>query len=428
VSLIDRLPLLPLIIVFLLYPVVAKPILGFAPQRWSMGLFAALNVLFAQVLILAETAYNAVTSSTNVSLYLKTATLAFLVYFVFVVANFALLRVCEGRSETWEWVAFLFPLLFVALVKYWPAKDAPMGALLNQLGDAQWSDFLVGISYMAFRLTLLLREVRNEAAPQPSLAEYLAFAFFIPTMTLGPINSYRNMQRSLAGEMDFRGVAKDAWLRILIGLTKYLFIATLLNQLTYSGLLLDGHPHALIDLVIAVPAYTLYLYCNFSGFCDMVIGVSALLGIKVSENFDRPFAARNLQEFWTRWHITLSSWFRDMMFTPMLKTLVRIFGPKSTNWATAITIVTVFLVLGVWHGRGWGFLMFGLLQGLGVATVNFYRLTLKRLQSREKFVAYHNSRALRLVGSALTFAYFSVSLFFFANSVEDMRTILHALA
>ena len=424
---IDRLPLLPLFLVFLAYPVLAKPVLALTPRRWRTTLFAALNVLFVQILILAETAYGAVTNSVDVSLYLKSGALAFLAYLVFVVANFALLRFCRKGDEKREWIAFLFPLLFLGLIKYWPPGGILTGASAPRLVDARWSDLLVGISYMTFRLTLLLREVRNEVAPQPSLAEYLAFAFFLPTMTLGPINSWSNMQRSLAGDFDMRGVAKQAWLRILIGLTKYLFLATLLNQLTYSGLLLDGHPHAPIDLVIAVPAYTLYLYCNFSGFCDMVVGLSALLGFKVSENFDRPFASRNLQEFWARWHITLSFWFRDMMFTPMLKALVRIFGPKSANWATTVTIFSVFLVLGAWHGSGFGFLIFGLLQGIGVATVHFYRLAWKKLLSRDASAAYLESRVVRYAGSALTFAYFSASLFFFANSMDEIRTMLHSL-
>ena len=78
-------------------------------------------------------------------------------------------------------------------------------------------------------------------------------------------------------------------LRILVGFTKYIFLGSLVAQFTYAGLLRDGHPHAVIDLIIAIPAYTIYLYCNFSGFCDMAIGVSGLLGIEVAENFDRPF-------------------------------------------------------------------------------------------------------------------------------------------
>jgi D-alanyl-lipoteichoic acid acyltransferase DltB (MBOAT superfamily) len=414
-------------VVFVLYPLAAKPILTLVPRQTRIAALAALNVLFLQMLILAQTAENGLTSSGGVLLYLMAAGFAFLTYLTFVLVSYGFLRMSDGGSEIGEWTGFLFPLLILCFVKYWPLKLDPMGGTLVELGGLQRSEFFVGVSYLAFRLSRLLREVRNGAAPRPSLAEYVAFAFYIPTMSIGPINSYSNMQRSLAGTEDESGTTRRAGLRILVGLTKYIFLATLLNQLTYSGLLLDGHRHARLDLLIAIPAYTLYLYCNFSGLCDMVIGISALLGIHVSENFDRPFTARNLQEFWTRWHMTLSSWFRDMMFTPILKWLVRLFGPGSANRMTAATILAVFMILGVWHGNGLNFLIFGLLQGIGVATVHYYRLALKKNLSPQAFATYQKNPGIRIAGSFLTFAYFSLSSFFFANNLEDMRRIAHAL-
>lgn len=426
-NILDRLALLPFAVIFVLYPLAAKFILSAAGRRWRIALFAALNVFFALALIIAQTAEGAPLDSSGFLLFLRACVLIFLIYLAFVLANFAVLRKCARGSDDQAWIAFLFPLVFLCLVKYWPESIDPLSGLLVGLGNKHRAAFFVGISYMAFRLSHLLREVQNGASPQPTLAEYLAFAFYIPTLTLGPINAYSNMQRSLAGETNMSGMAGRAWLRILVGLTKYLFLATLLNQLTYGGLLLDGHPHVPMDLLIAIPAYTLYLYCNFSGFCDMVIGVSSLLGVEVSENFDRPFSARNLQEFWNCWHITLSSWFRDMMFTPLLKVLIRIFGPKSTNQMVALTIFTVFVVLGVWHGVGLNYLIFGLLQGVGLVTVHYYRLFLKKSLSREALAAYLKHRGIRFAGLACTFGYFSLTLFFFANSMEDMRSIANAI-
>jgi D-alanyl-lipoteichoic acid acyltransferase DltB (MBOAT superfamily) len=423
VSILDRLALLPLIVTFVLYPVAAKIMLLATPRRYRVPTFAALNVVFLLVLIVAQTADGTPLSTRGVILYVEVCGLVFLAYLTVVLMNYAILRNGAHRSEGQAWLAFLFPLLILCVVKYWPAEMDPLGASLVELGNRHRTQFFVGISYMAFRLSRLLREVQNGVVLQPSLAEYLAFAFFIPTMTLGPINSYSNMQPWLAGESSVSRTAGRAWLRILIGLTKYLLLATLLNQFTYGGLLLDGHPHMRVDVLFAVPAYTLYLYCNFSGFCDMVIGVSTLLGIEVSENFDRPFAARNLQEFWNAWHMTLSFWFRDMMFTPMLKVLVRKFGPKSMNHMIAVTIFSVFLVLGIWHGTGLNFLIFGSLQALGVVTVHYHRLALKKILSKEALAAYHENRGIRLASSALTFAYFSGTLFFFANSIDDMRRI-----
>ncbi len=169
-----------------------------------------------------------------------------------------------------------------------------------------------------------------------------------------------------------------AALRILVGAVKYQFLGNLCNQLTYSGLLLDDHPHHWIDLPVAMLFYYLYLYLNFSGFCDMAIGVAALIGIPVPENFDNPFAARNVKDFWNRWHITLSVWMRDVVFSPLSKYLVGRMGIKLADHAVAITIFVVFLLIGIWHGVGWNYFWFACgLQSVGVVTVHYYTLFLK---------------------------------------------------
>jgi D-alanyl-lipoteichoic acid acyltransferase DltB (MBOAT superfamily) len=149
--------------------------------------------------------------------------------------------------------------------------------------------------------------------------------------------------------------------------------------------------------------------------------------IEVSENFDTPYLSRNMQEFWNRWHITLSAWFRDMMFTPMLKQLVRANGPASVTYMVPLTVLCVFLVVGVWHGTGINFVLFGLAQGIGIAIVYYYNLLLKRALKKQTYLAYQKSKVLRAVAVSLTFAYFSVTLFFFANSVEDMHRIYRAI-
>lgn len=423
----DRLALLPLFVTFVFYPVVARVLLQSTSQRHRTVLFAGFNVFCLPALIVAQTAEDAPLTKSGIRLYLVVVLIFVAVYLVFLLLSYETMRRGARGSEGLAWFAFFFPLSFLCVVKYLPSGLDPLNGLLIELRFKHPSEFLIGLSYMAFRLSHLLREVRNGAAPQPSLAEYLAFALFVPTMTIGPINPYSNMQRSFTVEARGLGELGQAWLRILIGLTKYLFLATILNQLTYSGLLLDGHPHARMDLLIAIPAYTLYLYCNFSGFCDMVIGVSAFLGIEVSENFDRPFAARNLQEFWNTWHITLSAWFRDMMFTPMLKALVRRFGPASMNPMVAVSVFSVFLVLGVWHGVGLNFVIFGALQGVGLVAVHYYKVILKKALSRDLLAAYQKSRVIHFAGTALTFAYFSLTLFFFANSTEAMQRIASAI-
>jgi D-alanyl-lipoteichoic acid acyltransferase DltB (MBOAT superfamily) len=190
--------------------------------------------------------------------------------------------------------------------------------------------------------------------------------------------------------------------------------------------MLDGHPHHWIDLVIAAVAYYLFLYFNFSGFCDMAIGAAGVMGIAVEENFDNPFAARNVRDFWNRWHITLSLYMRDVVFTPTSKYLTGLFGIRAANHAAAVAIALVFVLIGVWHGLAWNYIAFGAMHAIGVVVAHYWTIVLKRM-GRERFQAYNRSRAIHAAAVVATFAFATASFFLFANSFADMAEILAAV-
>jgi D-alanyl-lipoteichoic acid acyltransferase DltB (MBOAT superfamily) len=347
----------------------------------------------------------------------------FLAYLAFVLVNYGLLHLTKFKSKQWGPAALCFPIAALILIRYVPWVRDSFQAPLRAVSIPYVSALLLGLSYLTFRLCHLVQEVRDNAVEMPTLPEYLSFSFFVPTLSLGPISPYSTFIASCRNLDRERTPVNRSLLRIVVGLTKFLVLSTLLNQYTYAGLLLDGHVHAKIDLPIAIVSYTLYLYCNFSGFCDMVVGVSGLIGIEVMENFNAPFSARNLQDFWARWHISLSSWLRDMMFTPLVKILVTKFGPNSMNNAIAFSICGVFIVIGVWHGVGVNFALFGLAQGVGVASVHYYTIFIKRRLGKKSYIAYSQNPCIRAVGRGLTFVYFSLSLLLFANSAENMQKI-----
>jgi D-alanyl-lipoteichoic acid acyltransferase DltB (MBOAT superfamily) len=157
----------------------------------------------------------------------------------------------------------------------------------------------------------------------------------------------------------------------------------------------------------------------------MAIGGAGLIGIPVPENFLDPFYSRNMREFWNRWHITLSQWMRDIVFAPLSKYLTRVLGPERINLSISITIMVVFLLIGIWHGPGWNYAVFGLLQGVGVIVTHFYTLWLKRRLGRDGFKAYNANPWIHGVAVAVTFTYYAATLFFFANSPEDIARISH---
>ena len=280
---------------------------------------------------------------------------------------------------------------------------------------------------MAFRLSYLVLEVRNRLVPMPSIWEHLSYAFFVPTVSVGPLSRYSVFRESLHNPARLSTPVGRSLLRILVGMTKYLFLATLIEQLSYAGLLMDGHPHPWIDLPIAAVAFFFYLYFNFSGYCDMAIGTAGLIGIRVEENFDRPFRSRNLQEFWTRWHMTLTRFMRDTLFSPLSKALVRRFGPQSTPHAIAVAIFTVFVAMGAWHGLSLNFLIYGSLHGVGVVSCQYYTNWLKKRLGSDGYATYQRNPWIRTTAIATTFSFTAGTLLFFANSLESARIMFAVL-
>jgi len=345
------------------------------------------------------------------------------IYLGLIFFQYGMLCAFAEKQGKLPWLAFFTPIAILVFVRYAP------GAGLAKAPGLAWTAGglgLVGISYLAFRTSRLVLEVRNGVVKKPGFWEYLNFCFFLPTMPVGPINTYNNYRLGFQ-LTPWEVPVGRATLRILVGMVKYQFLGSLCSQLAYQGLLLDDHPHHWMDLPVAMLFYYLFLYCNFSGFCDMAIGAAALIGIPVPENFESPFAARNMREFWNRWHITLSQYMRDVVFAPLSKYLVRVAGPAHANHAVAIAVAIVFFLIGIWHGAGWNYALFGIAQSLGVVTVHYYTLFLKKRLGREEFKSYNENRWIRAAAITVTFCYYAVTLFFFANTVPEMKKILSML-
>ncbi len=345
---------------------------------------------------------------------------AFAAYLAVAAIQYLTLRLFVKQDGGLPWVAFFTPLLALVLVRYVPPAWAS-GFRLFSLAP-----YFIGISYLAFRCSLLVLEVRNGTVPLPGFLRYLGFCFFVPTMSVGPINPYSNYNRAFEAAPP-QLPAGRAWMRILVGLVKYKFIGNIFFQLTSANLLFDSHYHSWIDLPVAILFYYLHLYCNFSGFCDMAIGAAGLMGVPVAENFNNPMAARNVKDFWNRWHITLSQYMRDVVFTPLSKFLVRLTGPQFVDHAVALTIVVVFLLVGIWHGVGWNYLAFGAAHAVALVVNHYYTLFLKRRLGRDGFKAYNANPWIHAVAVVMTFCYCAAALFLFANTFPEIRQIFSIL-
>jgi D-alanyl-lipoteichoic acid acyltransferase DltB (MBOAT superfamily) len=321
------------------------------------------------------------------------------------------------------WCAVLYAALWAFAAKrssgrgYVVAVAAPVAWLIGvKLGFLPaW----IGISYMAFRLSYLAYEMQVRSVALPSFSNYIGFAFFPATLFIGPISPYSLYERSLAERESEYGDINRALGRILVGIVKALFLAALCKTLTFSVLWRDGYTHGIVDFVVSCVASYLYLYLNFSGGCDIVIGAAALLNIRVLENFNAPLRARNIQDFWKRFHISLYRYLNDVVFAPLSVMLARRTGPAYAPHTTALALFCTMLLVGLWHGIAWNFALLGALHGVGMVVFYYTSLAVRRLpKTKRELIAEH--WLIRIASTAVTFAYVSLTMVLFENDPERL--------
>jgi D-alanyl-lipoteichoic acid acyltransferase DltB (MBOAT superfamily) len=201
------------------------------------------------------------------------------------------------------------------------------------------------------------------------------------------------------------------------------FFKTTVLALAFS----DIHANAIIQLsqstsptehllsgILTFASYPFFLYCNFSGYIDIVIGIARLLSIVLPENFNRPFSSDSFIEFWNRWHITLSEWLKTYVYNPLLMNLMRQFPAPQLEpvWAVLSFFVTFFLI-GVWHGQTSAFLFFGFLQGLGVSMNKLYQILMARSLGKKNYRVLSSHLLYIAFSRGLTFSWFTFSLIWF---------------
>lgn len=215
----------------------------------------------------------------------------------------------------------------------------------------------IGISYYTFELTAYLYDVYSgKYEPEKNIFKFLLFILYYPCLLMGPINRYDELSKTLFVKRRFTvDNLVDGLLRIMIGLFKKFIIATrtafIINFITVND---KSGAYVLFACIV----YSVQLYADFSGGIDMVIGLSKIFGIELTENFEQPYFSESIKEFWRRWHITLSSWFRDYVYIPLG-------GNRKGKLRGRINVLIVFILSGLWHGLG--YFWWGLFHGLVVA-------------------------------------------------------------
>lgn len=233
----------------------------------------------------------------------------------------------------------------------------------------------LGISYLAFELLHVVIERRRGKIARPAICDLLAFAFFAPARIAGPI---KRLPPFLAAVEDAEMSAENVWnglLRILFGFAKKYLLADVLALTVAESSYVSSMKHAWVIVIV----FALQLFLDFSAYSDIAIGFARILGIRLPENFNWPYLATNIREFWERWHITLSQWVRDYIFTPTGRRLFRTrLRPYPAVIATISYLVT-FAIVGAWHGLTAGYIVWGLYHGVLLAAYNVIRMKVPRL-------------------------------------------------
>lgn len=242
---------------------------------------------------------------------------------------------------------FKYTDFIIGTVNLLPGVDiAPTGILLP-----------AGISFFTFQgLSYVIDVYRDESQMSKSFVKLMLYVAFFPQLIAGPIVKYHDVSRQIDSRETTPALTADGIRRFTIGLSKKLLLSNTVGRaadmaFTATAAQLDAR-----SAWLGAACYMMQIYFDFSGYSDMAIGLGRMFGFQFMENFDHPYESASLKEFWRRWHISLSSWFRDYLYIPLG-------GNRKGKGRTAVNKVIVFFCTGLWHGASWNFVLWGLWHG-----------------------------------------------------------------
>jgi alginate O-acetyltransferase complex protein AlgI len=219
----------------------------------------------------------------------------------------------------------------------------------------------LGLSYITFQIISYIVDVSRGTIPaENDIVKFITYILFFPKLVSGPITRYKQFNDQLSSLNPTIDNIAGGLRRVLIGVLKRILIANQLGQVANAVFNLPTPNIVPLFAWLALIAYTLQIYFDFSGYSDIAVGLGQIIGITLPENFNYPYIAQSISDFWRRWHITLSMWFREYVFYPLERHRIRFAGQQ-------INLVIVFLLTGLWHGPTFTYLFWGLLHGLAIA-------------------------------------------------------------
>lgn len=343
-----------------------------------------------------------------------------------IVDYFAVIQIVksEGRKKAiWFWFSIIFTCIILFFFKYydffvWNVNEVAGFLHSNITMSAMNLVLPIGLSFHTFQsLSYVIEVYRGNQKPEYHFGIYSLYVMFYPQLVAGPIERPQNMLHQFHKKHKFRYDEVTSGLRLMAwGLFKKAVIADNLakfvspvydNPANYDGGV----------LILATIFFSFQVFCDFSGYSDMARGSARVMGFKLMLNFDRPYAATSLSDFWRRWHISLSTWLRDYVYDPMAMSL-----RDRGLYGIIFALILTFLISGFWHGASWTFVVWGLLHGLGLSLEMIFSKQRKKLSKKIPKWLF-NTIMWTTTFSFVNFTY----IFFRAKTIDDALIILQQI-
>ncbi len=268
------------------------------------------------------------------------------------------------RARRAQMILAVAVVMNVGLLAWFKYANFGVDTLNGVLGAAgggalAWTDVLlpIGISFYTFHaLSYLIDIYRGTARHLSNPIDFGLYITFFPQLVAGPIVRFHEIREQLVSRVETTGQFAAGIYRFCHGLGKKVLIADTVAPVADAAFAVPTGELTTAAAAVGVIAYAVQLYFDFSGYSDMALGLALMFGIHLPDNFARPYGARSVTEFWRRWHMSLSRWFRDYLYVPLG-------GNRGTSLATYRNLIIVFLVTGLWHGAAWTFVLWGALHG-----------------------------------------------------------------
>lgn len=325
----------------------------------------------------------------------------------------------------WGSYNWIFPFVVIAMLGFFSNKVIKLIFVEPEYSFLH----IIGISYMMLKIIQFLIDDYFGLIKTKNFGSFLSFILFFPVYISGPIPTYQEFQNEVGKTNDLYAhlaLSLEGIKRVIIGMFKLVVLSkfTTIYSFFYvkEDILLNAPFYQLLLFMYA--AY-IDLYFNFSGYCDVAIGISKLFGITVVENFNYPFLARNFQELWMKWHFSFSRWLKSYLFLPLYKKLSSTWFGRYRTFSVAGTLLTTFFAMGIFQGLGFNYIFHGTALACGVLATVYWSVMLKKLGLHQ---VYMKNRLIKGGAIFITNTYFAFCILFFdANTPERLKILKQLL-